>query len=1150
MSRQAILGELPVNDNSDQTDKGRRLNFSCATPDKVAAHLKLEDALGGEPIRIPLTRKMTPVRNENIPEEWATMLTPARFCRKLNIDVQPHHPRDAKPKKFTRLNNDNWLYIYVNGCLWRELQIERHRGSAYYKDVNLLIYETQEKQDIRIASGQRVNRVVLPIKLENKEVTVEVAYSDIQWSWARVQSMGGIAPEGVKRKDWFPDEHPVNPKGKTLRKDRMQTLPLLKGYANAFSQTVGDVMPMEDCNLYEFKRDYGKKFPFIALTNYLEDAKDLAFSYQQSWRNLEDYIKELSDPENVKKHEYAPWFDTAVLANQYFFAEQTKIKADNLSNQPGKPNAENEWVKAQDQRDKWKSNLSLTDIQTALGTKKRAELREKIVKAKKTLVAYLDDSAPYIKQLTAAIDDYCTLPGYAAKSKNSSDPHSGLRYELGDALIARLADHEFILDHYLETKTLSQKQLYEKQVEDPGYKLLAKLVTGQHSFSDRFFIAQEAMQTTASNNSNANQDDADPVITAEKMAIVGRRSAQFVSGFISHFAKVAINKQFKGVQQSIVTLVSISGLGLDNLKRINISAEEYLSGKLTGANADKYELLRVVVKEADEKIKSRAGSKFEGDKAELKVGLSSELNIINRDGVVVGSTTAQAFNQGKGFSRKFMKKKGKKLNWRKQTLEVWVVEKSKGMHAIAKQAMDKGVWSKGILPAVGLFEAWNLYSYFDIFLKAKNTREGLEQARLELGSALVDFAAITATIYEGQLAYKHRLAEKFAGEKLLMSTTQLGAIKFARGFGTGAGAFSAYLSYDAMILNIYQGDDAAIAHGMMTGGFIMVTVSEIIGVAVAFGALGSGSTAAIIASLAGPVGWVGLAVVLVGAALLVWVFKEDTPFEQWLTNSPFSMTPIKSGRKMIESRNGVTYNVFFHDGFTFYFKPDTNILVNYVRRSPARVTTVRADGTVWMMKNKKPVQVAERGKHFNPENFQSREQRFAGNDGRGDNTDKFSIWKKFPTSCYDALVGFIYQPAASLKLIRIGSSCDYYYNMELNVQVPNYIENRTLLFIEVWQKEFSKWQRVLGGFDLVTGDGSGPRSVQVRRYMSTSKWVKAYIWLDLYGDGNVVLPRGEPQLISAQFDAVSGPGATAMKPYTMSVQRLEVTPEIKVISTE
>ena len=118
------------------------------------------------------------------------------------------------------------------------------------------------------------------------------------------------------------------------------------------------------------------------------------------------------------------------------------------------------------------------------------------------------------------------------------------------------------------------------------------------------------------------------------------------------------------------------------------------------------------------------------------------------------------------------------------------------------------------------------------------------------------------------------------------------------------------------------------------------------------------------------------------------------------------------------------------------------------------------------------------------------------------------------------------------------------------ILLPNYIENRTKLFIEVWHKEFSKWERVLDGFQLVTGDGSGPRTVQVKRYMSTTKWVKAYIWLDLYGDGNVILPRGEPELISAQFDAVSGPGATTVKPYTMSVKRLELAPEIKMIYTD
>ncbi len=71
----------------------------------------------------------------------------------------------------------------------------------------------------------------------------------------------------------------------------------------------------------------------------------------------------------------------------------------------------------------------------------------------------------------------------------------------------------------------------------------------------------------------------------------------------------------------------------------------------------------------------------------------------------------------------------------------------------------------------------------------------------------------------------------------------------------------------------------------MASGFVIVTVSEIAGLAAAFGV---GATSGIITFLAGPVGWIGLVVVLAGAALLSWVFTEDTPLEEWLANGPFS----------------------------------------------------------------------------------------------------------------------------------------------------------------------------------------------------------------------------------------------------------------------
>lgn len=1103
MSRQAVLGELPVNDNSDPTSKARRLNFSCETPDKVAAHLKLEDALGGVPIRIPLTQKMTPVRNESIPEEWATILTPARFCRKLNIDVQPHHPNDAKPKKFTRLNNDNWIYIYVNGCLWRELQIERHRSATYYKDVNLENYEEHKNQDRRIASGQRVNRVVLPIKLENKEVTVEVAYSDIQWSWARVQSMGGIAPQGVKRKDWFPDEHPVNSKGKALRNDRMQTLPLLKGYANAFSQTVGDVMPIEECNLYEFRLDDGKKFPFIALNNYLEDAKDLAFSYQQSWRDLEGYIAELSDPKNVKIHEYAPWFQSAVLTNQYFFAEHPDIESENVEQNTGKPSdKKKEWKKAKQQRDEWKSKLSLPDIQKALGTEKRKEIRDNIKKTKIKLVDFLAKDSPYIKELTSTIDDYCTLPNEIECTKNQEHAHSGMRYKLGDELFSRLGDHEITIDYHLETKPITQSEYYAQRGNDEGYKFLGEIAIGGHPFSARF-IPPKFSEIAKVTTQNLNDDD--PLITVTKLARIGRRSAHFVSSFIGHFESVAVSKKFASAQENLALLYSKTGLGINNLERINVTLEEYLTGELKGENAKNYEILRVEVREADKIIKGRIEKVLAEEEVNKAVKLAGDLEVFDPKGGLVGSTNLDAFHNGKGFSRKYIRRKGKKTNWHRYKLSIWVNRKVQGVEGFAKGLVDNGVWAKGILPAVAIFEAWNLQTYFNKWNKSEKL---FNKELVDLSSAIVDMAAVIAVIHEHRLRYSHHQGLQITGRKKDLPIALNKAMKYARTLGAAASAYSMVLSLVNMIQNTYEGDDAAIAHGVMALGFSIALASEVIAGLAAFKIISLTGSATLVFA-AGPLAWIALAIILVGAALLIWVFTEDTELEQWLANNPFSI----QSAKQFQSQGYGAYqgNGYYQAHNARFLMSDQGTLIHI---SPLLGNRVRqdAEGNVYATENGVERQIAKMREPIDPDKLADRSQRFAGVSDDDTITDKFGLWRIHPEACYDAIIDAIYRPTASMKIFDHGKEYAPDYEVDLVIHIPNYIENKTRVRVVLEQRKtvFDKYKKIFKTFRLVTPEGSGPRTVHIKHKLDKSmSSVKAEVYLDLYGNGVVTLPLGK-----------------------------------------
>ncbi len=87
---------------------------------------------------------------------------------------------------------EGWLYIYRNGHLWRELQV---RDNTFMADVNLRRYQGL---DIRHASGESDSRVIVPWKIDNQIQTIEIAFSEVQWSWTRINAMGGMEPDMSK----------------------------------------------------------------------------------------------------------------------------------------------------------------------------------------------------------------------------------------------------------------------------------------------------------------------------------------------------------------------------------------------------------------------------------------------------------------------------------------------------------------------------------------------------------------------------------------------------------------------------------------------------------------------------------------------------------------------------------------------------------------------------------------------------------------------------------------------------------------------------------------------------------------------------------------------------------------------------------------
>jgi hypothetical protein len=414
-----------------------------------------------------------------------------------------------------------------------------------------------------------------------------------------------------------------------------------------------------------------------------------------------------------------------------------------------------------------------------------------------------------------------------------------------------------------------------------------------------------------------------------------------------------------------------------------------------------------------------------------------------------------------------------------------------------------------------MLEVWNLQVAVTALRSAYKNDIDATRAWVDLAGAAVDSAAIAVSVNRARLQLAHHKAEQLAGKKLTPGLQLAEATRWSRYLGAGAGAFSAGLSIYDMMRNANEGDDAAIAHGVMASGFILVTVSEIAGLTAA----GSASIG-ILGFLAGPAGWIGLAVVFAGAALLSWVFTEDTPLEEWLANGPFSQ------KEQPFLLHGPTRYPLPGEEHERYVAPDGSQLLLQEDRRILRIGsenscfTQGADGAIYIKQDDGNHLVGHIGEPLNLDRVADRSQRFAGFDENDEVDGKFHIWKVKPISAYQSLLSAIYTPTGEMHLRRQGANP---WVVELTLHIPQYIDNVSLLKIEMWQTTAGSKteEQVYKQMYLRTPDqGSGPRSVMLIEPLldQVNGKVRAVIKLDIYGTGEVVLPLPEPSWSEADED--------------------------------
>ena len=95
-----------------------------------------------------------------------------------------------------------WIYIFRGDHLWRELKVEQY---GTFRDVNLREYQGRDE---RPATGERDTRILIPQKVGGQELEVWMAYSEVQWSWARINALGGMSRDDFRWKRASPPPMP------------------------------------------------------------------------------------------------------------------------------------------------------------------------------------------------------------------------------------------------------------------------------------------------------------------------------------------------------------------------------------------------------------------------------------------------------------------------------------------------------------------------------------------------------------------------------------------------------------------------------------------------------------------------------------------------------------------------------------------------------------------------------------------------------------------------------------------------------------------------------------------------------------------------------------------------------------------------------
>lgn len=340
----------PFGCNENQRHRFCRQDFKGNLPDSMNLSLTADDPEYGK-YKIPLGKTKTYASTETLPEGKAgehqligvqlgrfvlpnsEQLT-GDYSNPEKVDILYHLLTDAplepmKPKAEAVSNSQDkeiegepkyidsglrpgWVYVFVEGHLWREFQINTDQTTV---EVNLTQFKGQDKRPATIIGTRMIE---LPICIQSKSKQVEMAYSEFQWSWAYLNHFGGMAKDDPRLSQGpaAPENFHRLPKAKNQSGTAL-TLPTRQQRFQDFTQALSqwDTAPIQAYNppkttINPAPEDTAALSDYLQQTSHLQQAalKQLQEKDQQQGQQLFRYKDEtyiptlyLNDPVGIMK---------------------------------------------------------------------------------------------------------------------------------------------------------------------------------------------------------------------------------------------------------------------------------------------------------------------------------------------------------------------------------------------------------------------------------------------------------------------------------------------------------------------------------------------------------------------------------------------------------------------------------------------------------------------------------------------------------------------------------------------------------------------------------------------------------------------------------------------------------------------------------